>query len=340
MSKKNSIVLNHKSCFEKSKRIQEIYKNFKSQITKFKSNKFLAAISGGPDSLALAAMSKVYENENKRKKFYYAIVNHGIRNNAKAECLFVKKILKKHGINIKIITNKRKIKKNIQHLARKVRYEALINECKRKNIKNLLVAHHREDQIETFLIRLSRGSGVQGLSAMSDIYPTGRGIKILRPFLNTKKIDLIYVSKKVFGSFIKDPSNNSQKFLRVRVRKLLPILKKSGIAEEQIIKSINHLKTSNNTINRYIDQASKKVFTKRKKEFLVKYKEFLLLNYEIQIKLLGRIVKKLTGKDYPPRSKKLSFALNLINANHKKRYLFGGCLMRNDGRTIFIRKIT
>ena len=59
---------------------------------------------------------------------------------------------------------------------------------------------------------------------------------------------------------MKDPSNSSQKFLRVRIRKLLPILKKSGIAEEQIIKSINNLKSSSNTINKYIDEISNKIF--------------------------------------------------------------------------------
>ena len=101
MSKKNSIVLNHKACFKKSKRIQEIYNNFKLQIKKIKSNSYLAAISGGPDSLALAAMCKAYSNENKKKKFYFVIVNHGIRKNSKSECLFVKKILKKQDIKIK-----------------------------------------------------------------------------------------------------------------------------------------------------------------------------------------------------------------------------------------------
>ena len=284
-------------------------------------------------------MCKAYSNENKKKKFYFVIVNHGIRKNSKSECLFVKKILKKQDIKIKIITNKKKITNNIQHLARKVRYEALLKECKNKNIKNLLVAHHREDQIETFLIRLSRGSGIQGLSAMSNIYLLDKGIKVLRPFLNTKKKDLVFVSKKIFGTYVKDPSNSSQKFLRVRIRKLLPILKKSGIAEEQIIKSINNLKSSSNTINKYIDEISNKIFKKRKREYLIKYKDFLTLTNEVQIKILGKLIKNLSGKDYPPRSKKINNALKFININHKKRYLFGGCLIINDGRTVFIKKM-
>ena len=118
------------------------------------------------------------------------------------------------------------------------------------------------------------------------------------------------------------------------------VIEKSGIAEEQIIKSINNLKSSSNTINKYIDEISNKIFKKRKREYLIKYKDFLTLTNEVQIKILGKLIKNLSGKDYPPRSKKINNALKFININHKKRYLFGGCLIINDGRTVFIKKIT
>ena len=64
----------------------------------------------------------------------------------------------------------------------------------------VLTAHHKDDQIETFLIRLSRGSGVQGLSAMSYFINFNGKIKIFRPFLNQNKKDLIFITKKVFGN--------------------------------------------------------------------------------------------------------------------------------------------
>ena len=91
---------------------------------------------------------------------------------------------------------------------------------KKKKIKLILTGHHKDDQIETFLIRLSRGSGVQGLSSMSTTSHLNSKIKILRPLLNESKKNLIFISKKVFGTYVKDPSNNNKKFLRSNIRKL------------------------------------------------------------------------------------------------------------------------
>ena len=197
MSKKNSIVLNLKNCFSTSEQILDIYSKFKKKLVNLKTSKFLVAVSGGPDSLALAAMCKVISLNDKKKKFYYVNVNHGIRKNSYKESEFVKKILKKQNISLKIISNKKKITKNIQHNARKVRYSLLNKECKKKNIKLILTAHHKDDQIETFLIRLSRGSGIQGLSSMSLTSLIDNKTKLMRPFLSESKAELIFASKNL-----------------------------------------------------------------------------------------------------------------------------------------------
>ena len=79
MSKKNSIVLKHKNCFSNSERLLNIFSNFEKKILKLKIRKILVAVSGGPDSLALAAMCKALQLNNKNRKFYYIHINHGIR---------------------------------------------------------------------------------------------------------------------------------------------------------------------------------------------------------------------------------------------------------------------
>ena len=178
MSKKNSIVLKHKDCLSSSEQLSKIYLDFKNKILKLKSDRFLVAVSGGSDSLALSAMCKVLQIDYKKIKFYYIYINHGIRKSSLSESKKLKKILKKQYISLKVINNRKKITKNIQHNARKVRYSLLNKECKKKRIKFILTGHHKDDQIETFLIRLSRGSGVQGLSAMSVKSSLNNNIKI------------------------------------------------------------------------------------------------------------------------------------------------------------------
>ena len=83
----------------------------------------------------------------------------------------------------------------------------------------MITAHNLEDQVETFLIRLARGSGLRGLSAMRAKSKINNKIDLHRPLLDTKKEFLIKISKKTFGNFIKDPSNKNLKYLNLRVNK-------------------------------------------------------------------------------------------------------------------------
>ena len=338
MSKKNSIVLKHKNCFSNYEKILNIYSDFKKKILNLKTNKILVAVSGGPDSLALALMCKALQSDNKKKKFHYVHINHAIRKNSFIESQFVKKILKKQHITLKVINNKKRIINNIQHNARKIRYSLLTNECKKKKIKIILTGHHKDDQIETFLIRLSRGSGVQGLSAMSTSASLSGNVKIFRPLLTQSKKNLIFATKKVFGTYVKDPSNNNKKFLRSNVRKLLPILNKYGIGDDQIIRSINNLKSSSKTLNIYFKEVFKKVVKQTGKKVSIKKYNFFSLNEELQIRTLGLVIKSLNKLDYPPRSKKLLTALKFLNSSNETKYRLGGCSLVGKKNYIFIEK--
>ncbi len=340
MSKKNSIVLNHNNCFSKFEQISKLFLNFKKKILSFRSNNFLVGVSGGPDSLALAAMCKAFEVNDKRRKFYYVHINHGIRKNSTQESKRVKKILEKQGISLIIVNNKKKIIKNIQHNARKIRYTLLKKECQKRNIKLILTAHHKDDQIETFLIRLSRGSGVQGLSAMSPISQLNSNTKIFRPFLSTSKKELELISKKVFGTFIKDPSNKNKKFLRSSIRKILPILKKYGIKEDQIIRSINNLKSSSQTINAYFKDVVKKIVRKRSNNFFINRKDLLSLNPELQLRVLSFVIKSINKKEFPPRSQKIFNALKILSSSKNCNYQLGGCLIISSKNQVNIKKLS
>ena len=109
MSKKNSNVI-LKDRFKNYKELSYIYSSFKKKLNSFKKKFFLIAVSGGPDSLALTALSKAYSYENKCK-IYYVLVDHNIRKNSSKEAQSVKKLLKKHKIKLNILKNTKTIKK-------------------------------------------------------------------------------------------------------------------------------------------------------------------------------------------------------------------------------------
>jgi len=340
MSKKDLSVLKPKKLSLDSKFLS-IYSNFKSYLKKtIKKKTFLVAVSGGADSLALTLLSKTYSTEEENKVFF-VIVDHGIRTNSSKESEAVKLLLKKKQISLTILKNKKKINRNIQSQARDVRYKLLLNFCYKKKIKFILTGHHREDQIETFLIRLSRGSGIQGLSSMKKMSILDNRTKLIRPLLDDKKQELTILAKKYFGKIFRDPSNINQKYLRTKIRSLIKQFEKSGIKHERIINSIKNLGVTRDTLNTYIASVEKNCVTKKKKEAIINLKNFSVENSEIQLKIFSNCIKYVSKSYYPPRAKKIINLLNRVKFEAKIKATLGGCIIQkaNHNLVIFDEKL-
>ena len=143
MSKKNSNVI-LKNKFKNQNEFSEIYLNFQKKLNSLKQQSFLIAVSGGPDSLALCFLSKIYSIQNHLKVKYFH-VDHKLRNNSTKEAKFVKLLLKKLSTNLEILTwVGKKPKSNIQSIARDKRYELLLNKAKKLKINNILLGHHKD----------------------------------------------------------------------------------------------------------------------------------------------------------------------------------------------------
>ena len=248
-----------------SKKISKIYNEFSSSL-EVKEN-LAVAVSGGPDSLALAYLTKCYSLKNKIKVKYY-IVNHMLRKESSLEAEIVKKTLKKIDIQCTILNwNGKKPSKNIQARARDKRYSLLANECKKNNIKYLLLGHHLNDLFENFLIRMLRGSGLNGLISFGkSIKYKDQHLNILRPLLDIEKKDLLHISKEVFNFSVEDPSNINEDYKRTRIRNLLHSLEKEGLDKKKLKLTINNLKDSNTSIKFYVKKNLEKntVFLKKK----------------------------------------------------------------------------
>ena len=342
MKRKNLIARKKvkKNFLIKNSKILSFYTKFKSIIFKNIGKKSLAlAVSGGPDSLCLAFFTKIYASEF-RNKIHVLIVDHNLRKESHKEALKVKNILNKREITSKILKWRGKIPiSNIQKNARDMRYALLSNYCLKNKVKYLVTAHHEDDQIENFFIRLLRGSGLAGLSSMSVSVNISKNLKIVRPFLGFTKEDLKYVTLNFFKTFIEDPSNKNEKFLRVRVRKYRKNMEKEGLDTRKIIKTVDNLFSANQALDFYKNKAIYKhasFITKNK--CLINKSIFSEEAEEIVFKFFSDILMLVSGTYYPPRSKKV---LNLIGRLKKRKFIkstLGGCILEEKDNFISVSK--
>ena len=320
----------------KNKRIRDIYKKFSRSLA-IKEN-FVVAVSGGPDSLALAFLSKIYSIKNNLIS-KYIIIDHKLRPNSTKEARLVKKVLKNFFINVEILTwHGKKPHSNIQSLARKKRYELLISKCKNLKIHNLLLAHHQDDLFENFFIRILRGSGLKGLISFNK-KSKFNNINILRPLLEFRKEDLSFVSKNVFNFYIDDPSNKDDKFQRIRIRKLLSNLENEGLDKNKFMNTIKNLRYSDETIMFYVDNNLKKnTFFSEKKKEIVLNNDFFAQPYEVVFRSLSDVIRNMGNKYYSARGKKLEKIIREIKKESFLKATLGGCIIKKVKQTIIISK--
>ena len=342
MNQKNLSVQNkkHKKILSQlnQPKISKIYKEFSSSL-KVKDN-LAVAVSGGPDSLALAYLTKCYSLYNGIKVKYY-IVNHKLRKESSTEAKTVKKILKKIDIQCTILNwNGKKPSKNIQAIARDKRYSLLADECKKNEIKYLLLGHHLNDLFENFLIRIVRGSGLNGLISFNkNTKYRNQDLNIIRPLLNLEKKDLIYIANRVLSFFVKDPSNINEDFKRTRIRKLLSSLEKEGLDMKKLKLTINNLKDSDKSIKFYVDKNLKKnvIFLNKKNTYILSY-NFFDQSHEIIFRSLTILIQNLGKKYYPVRGKSIDNLIKKIDTKSFTRVTLGGCYIERANKTIMIYK--
>ena len=322
--------------FLKNRKISKVYSEFVSSLNAREN--LAVAVSGGPDSLALAYLAKCYSIKNKiTVKFF--LVDHKLRPESTKEAAFVKKILQKVDIICRVLSWKgKKPSRNIQSLAREARYSLLAKECSKDNIKHLLLGHHSNDLFENFLIRVVRGSGLNGLVSFNkSVKYKDEDLNILRPLLNLEKNDLINISKIVFKFFIKDPSNINEDYKRTRIRNLLYSLEKEGLDLKKLELTINNLKDSDKSIKFYVDRNLKKnvVFLKRKNIYILSY-NFFDQSHEIVFRSLTSLIQKLGKKYYPVRGKSINELMKKINEKSFTKVTLGNCYVERVNETILI----
>ena len=274
--------------------------------------KVAVAVSGGPDSMALLFLLNVWI-KNKEGSLIALIVNHMIRKESGKEAKTLRDYLKKHKIKSRILNiNKSNVLKKTMSEARQNRFSQMVKFCIRHKFFHLFIGHHKDDNIETFLLRKIAGSNFEGLMSMQHSTILN-SIQILRPLLTFNKLDLIRFNKSRNIEYIEDPSNDNLDNTRVALRKFLL----------QETKQIRNIEKDFSLIQKYYPFYKQMLFQifhtinthTFKDEIVVNYKKFKIIDKEIKIKIVEIIYKFLM-----PRRKILRYAkvVNTLNLIEKK----------------------
>tara|TARA_B100001996_G_scaffold312796_1_gene255024 strand:- start:302 stop:1354 length:1053 start_codon:yes stop_codon:yes gene_type:complete len=309
--------------------VKKVYFEFCKILNSYlKFNRISVAVSGGPDSLALAYLSKCYSiNNNIKVNFYH--VNHNLRKESFLESKKLKSLLKKFDINCQILEWRgKKPLTNIQSIARTKRYSLMYEKCNKDKIKYLLLAHHLDDIFENFLIRLLRGSGLKGLISLNDFKTDYNNLQILRPLINFKKSDLIKITIKIFNFYLKDSSNENTIFKRIRLRSLIDNLKKEGLNENKLKLTLKNLTSSNYAINHFVRENINlnTVFFKKKNTYILK-SNFFEQPQEIVFRSFSYVLKKVGKKYYSSRGKSIDNLINVISSKNFKKTTLSRCII-------------
>jgi tRNA(Ile)-lysidine synthase len=216
------------------------------------------AVSGGPDSIALMWLAARWRSTLARGPRLIAVtVDHGLRAEAAAEARDVKRLARTLDLPHRTMRwTGEKPKTGLPAAARTARYRLLAQAARASGATHILTAHTRDDQAETVLMRLLRGSGIGGLAAMARESERD-GVLLARPFLQVSKSQLVATLKKAKIGFADDPTNRDTNFTRPRLREIMPVLAAEGGDARNLARLASRLARANQAVEILVDGAER-----------------------------------------------------------------------------------
>ncbi len=195
----------------------------------------IAAVSGGPDSTCLMYLLAAWRESGERPPIVVATVDHGLRQESAREARQVGRWAKALGLRHKtLIWRGDKPETGVQEAAREARYRLLEDLARTVKASHVVTAHTLDDQAETVVMRLVRGTGIGGLAGMRPALLRGE-ITLARPLLGVAKARLLATCAAAGWPYIEDPSNADPRFTRVRLRdQLMPLLAREGLTADRL----------------------------------------------------------------------------------------------------------
>ena len=274
------------------------------------------AVSGGPDSLALMWLAARWRRALTRGPRLIAVtVDHGLRPEAAREARDVKHLARTLDLPHRTMRwNGAKPKTGLPAAARMARYRLLAQAARANGATHILTAHTRDDQAETLLMRMLRGSGIAGLAAMAR--ETEReGLTLARPLLDISKSQLVATLGKAKIAFADDPTNRDRSFTRPRLRALMPALAEEGGDSRNLARLATRLARANVAIEVLVDGAASYLAlsdTQDASRFGFDAAAFAGLPEEIRLRLLKRAIDQI-GHEGPAELGKLEALLAALD---------------------------
>jgi tRNA(Ile)-lysidine synthase len=305
------------------------------------------AVSGGPDSTALMLLAARWTKARKRTPKLLAVtVDHGLRAQSAGEAAAVKRLARRLGIAHRTLNwTGRKPKSGLQAAARGARYRLLAQAAQQAGYGHVLTAHTLDDQAETMLFRLARGSGLAGLGGMAVAAPLPAGenssLFLVRPFLNLPKARLVATLKAAGIAYSDDPTNRDPRFSRPRLRAFMPALAKEGLDARGLSRLATRLRRAEAAIEFAVAAARGALAPgpwPERGPIAFATVQFADLPAEVGLRLLGRAVAYV-GDEGPVELAKLEALYDgLRQAQSRLRRTLAGAVMTLDADRLTVER--
>ena len=304
------------------------------------------AVSGGADSTALLFMAAGWAKRLKRQlkrapELIAVTIDHGLRRESRREAAAVKRLARRLGVSHRTLGWRgAKPKSGLQVAARAARYGLLAQAAARAGFAHIVTAHTLDDQAETLLFRLARGSGLSGLAGMAPVSPLpacGEGeIFLIRPLLSVSKTRLVATLKAAGIDYNDDPSNRDPRFARTRLRALLPQLAGEGLDAKILSRLGSRMRRADAAIEFAVGAARTALAPTpwpARGPIIFPARSFGDLPAEVGLRLLGRAIARV-GNEGPVELGKLETLYDSLRASPAglRRTLAGALISRKGGR--------
>ena len=301
------------------------------------------AVSGGPDSTALLFLAARWRAARRKGPRLIAVtVDHGLRPGSAREAAAVKRLAARLHVEHRTVRwTGRKPSTGLQEAAREARYRLLLAAARKQGARHVLTAHTLDDQAETVLFRLARGSGLSGLAGIARSSARG-SVALIRPLLEIPKARLLATLDVAEIPYVDDPSNTDPRFARARIRQLAPALAREGLDASRLAALARRLGRAEQALARATEEALEDLSRKGStdgREMVIDRRTFTQLPAEIALRVLGRAVGR-TGQERPIELGKLErlFAEVLRSgaARSRVRRTLAGALITADREKIVV----